>query len=690
MFRHHRVHNSATLRTAERHSRRGLSAPDGTIKAFAGGFERLGATTPYRFISTDRDVYFNGIGPMRQYMIQVGQGEDAYADVQYGNGVLPALDGYRWKIVNKQTGQVMQVVGGGTNNGALVNTAADTGALYQRWNLVRDKDGYYALFNANSGLTADVFNGSLGNGGSVDQWGSADNLIQHWYIDPATNGYYYIRNGNSNLSMTGSSNNNIQYTNLGSAAQQWQFVLDNPTSPAKANYQFERNVTDNTGAYNATAFGSPTYSTSPTGQGQAINFNGTSNYVQMPSGVANSSDITITAQVKWNGGSTWQRIFDLGTGTTSYMFLTPQSGSNTMRFAITTAGNANEQILDTDALPTGQWVTLTLTLGGNTGVLYINGKPQVAGQILLNPSDINPTLNYIGKSQFSDPLFNGSIDNFRIYDYALDPSQVLSLAYTRWSGAVNSNWTTATLASPKNWQFDVASTDYANGNNVVFDDYASAFTVNVTDATVTPSSTQFYNTTHDYILNGPGSIAGTGALTKNGTGAVTINNSNTYTGTTTVNGGTLTINGAINNSQLSDLLTNAGATTNINGTVNARFVDTLGGTVNIFTGATVTDTGSQFSDGATGNVSGGSFSINGELWIGQSGTGTLNQSGGTISSSSYFVIGRSGNGIYNLTGGTILPATNGGFTTLGSFGGANGYTQCLGWQPDHQQTALHW
>ena len=44
-------------------------APDGSIRAFAGGFERSGTSTPYRFVSTDRDVYFNGVGPIREYMV---------------------------------------------------------------------------------------------------------------------------------------------------------------------------------------------------------------------------------------------------------------------------------------------------------------------------------------------------------------------------------------------------------------------------------------------------------------------------------------------------------------------------------------------------------------------------------------------------------------------------------------------
>src|SRR6185369_15700497 len=42
-----------------------------------------------------------------------------------------------------------------------------------------------------------------------------------------------------------------------------------------------------------------------------------------------------------------------------------------------------------------------------------------------------------------------------------------------------------------------------------------------------------------------GTISGSGGLTKNGTGALTLSGANTYTGLTTVNTGTLIVNGSI-------------------------------------------------------------------------------------------------------------------------------------------------
>jgi len=49
-------------------------------------------------------------------------------------------------------------------------------------------------------------------------------------------------------------------------------------------------------------------------------------------------DFSFAAWVYWRGGSAWQRIFDFGQDASHNMFLTPMSGSNTLRFAITTDG----------------------------------------------------------------------------------------------------------------------------------------------------------------------------------------------------------------------------------------------------------------------------------------------------------------------------------------------------------------
>ncbi len=200
------------------------------------------------------------------------------------------------------------------------------------------------------------------------------------------------------------------------------------SEPANTYYRFEGSVNDNNGTNHGTPIGSPTY---PTGiLGQAIDLDGSNDYVTLPTDVINTEDFTIAAWVKWDGGGNWQRIFDFGNNTTEYMFLSPNADSGTLTFAISGSGDKSaEQKLQATGLTAGQWTHVAVTLTGNTGRLYVNGRlKDINTAMTIDPTDFNPTVNYIGKSQWSDPLFNGQIDDFRILDYALDDSQITVLS----------------------------------------------------------------------------------------------------------------------------------------------------------------------------------------------------------------------------------------------------------------------
>jgi autotransporter-associated beta strand protein len=70
-------------------------------------------------------------------------------------------------------------------------------------------------------------------------------------------------------------------------------------------------------------------------------------------------------------------------------------------------------------------------------------------------------------------------------------------------------------------------------------------------------------------------ISGTGELRQEGAGTTTLSNANSYTGATTVNAGTLSVNGSIASSSLTTV--NAGGTLGGNGTVGSTTID--GGTL---------------------------------------------------------------------------------------------------------------
>ena len=80
---------------------------------------------------------------------------------------------------------------------------------------------------------------------------------------------------------------------------------------------------------------------------------------------------------------------------------------------------------------------------------------------------------------------------------------------------------------------------FSAGDTVVFNDPATASTVALV-GTLAPASVTVTNT-NGYTFAGSGSLSGAATLTKAGTGALTINTANSYTGGTTISAGTVTL-----------------------------------------------------------------------------------------------------------------------------------------------------
>jgi hypothetical protein len=170
--------------------------------------------------------------------------------------------------------------------------------------------------------------------------------------------------------------------------------------------------------------------------GNAATMSGSAQYVSFPSSIVaglTSFSFALWAKVSAapdGGAPVWTRIFDFGTGTSVYMFLTPNSTNSTLRYATTTGGNTQEQRLDAPPLPTGAWEHVAITLAGTTGTLYVNGVQAMQNTAMtLNPSSLGTTTQvWVGRSEFAmDPYLTGQVDNFRIYSRALSPSEVMRL-----------------------------------------------------------------------------------------------------------------------------------------------------------------------------------------------------------------------------------------------------------------------
>ena len=183
-------------------------------------------------------------------------------------------------------------------------------------------------------------------------------------------------------------------------------------------------------------------STGPTGPrisgeiGNAVKLSGNGDYVQLPSGISTAlsglHDFTISAWVNPSANTQWQRIFDFGTGTTDYMFMTVNAGGAGLRYAITTTGNgAEQQLTGGGQLPLNAWSHVAVTLSGTTGTLYLDGNVVATNPNMTeSPASLpSTTQDWLGRSQFSgDPFLNGALDDVQIYSTALSATEIAALA----------------------------------------------------------------------------------------------------------------------------------------------------------------------------------------------------------------------------------------------------------------------
>ena len=112
-----------------------------------------------------------------------------------------------------------------------------------------------------------------------------------------------------------------------------------------------------------------------------------------------------------------------------------------------------------------------------------------------------------------------------------------------WNG--DNNGSVWDFAETENFTNNGMPDIFVDRDEVIFTDNAQSKTVNILGS-LTPASI-IVNATQDYIFDGTGNITGNTGLTKTGSGTLTINNTNTFTGKVSINQGTIAINKLPNN-----------------------------------------------------------------------------------------------------------------------------------------------
>jgi rhamnogalacturonan endolyase len=129
-----------------------------------------------------------------------------------------------------------------------------------------------------------------------------------------------------------------------------------------------------------------------------------------------------------------------------------------------------------------------------------------------------------------------NLAGFSAYSNTNSATTTLTPPALTWKGdGVANLWDVATTA---NWLNGAATIAYADGAFVTFDQAGSNSPAISLATNVAPGSVTI-NASKNYTLNGPGRIGGGTALTKTGSGAFTLANTNAFTGGTRITNGTL-------------------------------------------------------------------------------------------------------------------------------------------------------
>lgn len=153
--------------------------------------------------------------------------KDGFVEVRWDNAP-PAING-KYVIAARHSGKVMEIAGGGTENGVNARQATYSGATYQKLDISTADGIFKKLISANSAKSLEIVGFSTADGGNAQQWGAGENGNMNWFIEYADNCYFYIRNRFSGkyLEVAEASiaeNANIaQWSGLYAAHQQWKF-----------------------------------------------------------------------------------------------------------------------------------------------------------------------------------------------------------------------------------------------------------------------------------------------------------------------------------------------------------------------------------------------------------------------------------------------------------------------------------
>jgi len=338
--------------------------------------------------------------------------------------------------------------------------------------------------------------------------------------------------------------------------------------------------------------------------------------------------------------------------------------------ALGSSGSTTLEFDNVNSTATAPLAPNTLTSAGTVTININSGT--------LSPGQSYPLLAWTSGSApaVSLGVLNGFIGNLSTNGNSIRLN-ITATAY-RWTGNNNSSWD---LATANNWFQNGGPVVFANGGPALLDDTASGNTSITIAGVLLPTSVTINNVNSNYSIasSSGNNIGGSSSLTKSGGGLLTVSGgANSYTGVTTVSGGTLSVGTLANGGAASDLGAATSASANL--VLNGGVLQYTGGGVSIDRSFTV-GTGGGTIDASGG----GALSLANAGALGYSGNGprTLTLSGADANNNTLAApvannggatsLAKSGTGKWVLTGANTYSGVTtiaGGLLQIGAGGGS--------------------
>ncbi len=205
-----------------------------------------------------------------------------------------------------------------------------------------------------------------------------------------------------------------------------------PVEPARtglvAQYAFEGNANDSTGAHPLTVTGAPKYTAGKVGQ--AIKLDGVRDFLTSP-GTYSLPTYSVSVWLQVEGGTGARDILSAYEGTNRHGILLEITATGTVRYLhrapLGTSGG--RELISGTTYADGAWYHVAIVRSADTMTLYLNGE-LVGSRTDAIPFDAALSQLTVGVLQHASPsrFFPGSLDELYVYGRDLSAAEVAGLA----------------------------------------------------------------------------------------------------------------------------------------------------------------------------------------------------------------------------------------------------------------------